>query len=153
MTLIIKKCSISELEAAPNFSELLAEYAKELVVDGAPKFNAKMEMYHNLEKVGALQLISAYVNDILIGFVTVLTSIFPHCGVLMATTESLFVLKQHRKTGAGLKLIRAAEDHAKERGSPCLFISAPFGGILADVLPHVGYRETNRVFFRSLKSA
>ena len=142
--------TVAEFAAEPNFQELLDEYAKELVVEGAPKFGAKMEMYYTLEAANALSVFVAYLDGVAIGFVTVLTSIFPHCGVLMATTESLFVLKQHRKTGAGLKLIRAAEGHAKERGSPCLFISAPFGGNLAEVLPHIGYIETNRVFFRKL---
>ena len=146
----ICKCTVSRLESAPNFSDLLAEYATELVVDGAPPFSAKMEMYYNLEKLGSLQAIGAFLDDKLVGFVTVLISIFPHCGVLMSVTESLFVAKEHRKTGAGLKLIRAAEEYAAERQTTCLFISAPFGGNLAEVLPHIGYVETNRVFFRKL---
>ena len=89
-------------------------------------------------------------HELLVGFVTVLVSVFPHVGVLMASTESLFVAKEYRKTGAGLKLIRSAESCAKEGGAPCLFISSPFGGNLAEVLPQVGYTETNRVFFRNL---
>jgi GNAT superfamily N-acetyltransferase len=149
----VKKSTVSEIEAAPNFSELLAEYAKELVVEGAPPFSAKLEMYHQLENLGALQVFGAFFDNALIGLVTVLVTILPHCGVMMAVTESLFVFREFRGTGAGLKLIRVAEDNAKERGSPCLLISAPFGGDLAEVLPHVGYTETNRVFFRNLKDA
>ena len=150
MTLSIRKCTVFEIENAPNFSALLAEYATELVVDGAPPFSAKMEMYHALEKTGSFQVLGAYLEDKLIGFVTVLVSVFPHVGVLMAVTESLFVAKEYRKTGAGLKLIRAAETYAYERDAPCLLVSAPFGGNLAEVLPHVGYAETNRVFCRKL---
>jgi len=150
MSVVIRKCTVGEIEAASNFPDLLAEYAAELVVDGAPPFSAKMEMYHILENAGALQAIGAYLEDLLVGFVTVLVSILPHVGVLMAVTESLFVAKEHRKTGAGLKLIKAAENCAQERGTNRIFISAPFGGNLAEVLPHVGYVETNRVFFRSL---
>ena len=150
MAVVIRKCAITELEAAPNFGDLLEEYAGELVVDGAPKFSAKMEMYYTLEKTGSVQAIGAYCDDVLVGFVTVLLSVFPHCGVLMACTESLFVAKEYRKTGAGLKLIRTAENYVRQKGSPCLFVSAPFGGNLAEVLPHIGYVETNRVFFRNL---
>ena len=150
MAVVIKKCTVAELEGAPNFADLLAEYAGELVVEGAPKFSAKMEMYYMLEKSSALQVIAAYVDDTVVGFVTVLLSVFPHCGVLMSATESLFVAKEHRKTGAGLKLIKTAENYARQKGAPCLFISAPFGGNLAEVLPHIGYVETNRVFFRNL---
>lgn len=110
-------------------------------------------MYGVLEKSGVFHTIGAFLADKLIGFVTVLVSIAPHVGVFMAVTESLFVAKEHRKTGAGLKLIRQAEACAVERGAPCLLISAPLGGNLAEVLPHVGYTETNRIFFRKLVNA
>ena len=146
----VRLTTVSEIESSSNFSQLLHEYSTELVVEGAPAFSAKMEVYYNLERIGSLQAIGAYLDDELVGFVTVLVSVFPHCGVLMAVTESLIVAKAYRKTGAGIKLIRAAEECAKGKGSPCLFISAPFGGNLAEVLPHVGYVETNRVFFRKL---
>jgi GNAT superfamily N-acetyltransferase len=78
----------------------------------------------------------------------VLKPVIPHYGVAIAVTESFFVGKEYRKSGAGLKLLRAAEAHAE--GAPGLLVSAPVGGTLAEVLPHLGYRETNRVFFKEL---
>jgi GNAT superfamily N-acetyltransferase len=72
----------------------------------------------------------------------------PHYSVRIAVGESFFVSAEHRKTGAGLKLLKAAEDYAKEINSSGLLISAPLGGNLAEILPHVGYVETNRVFFK-----
>ena len=65
-----------------------------------------------------------------------------------AITESFFVAKVHRDSGAGLKLLRAAEQKARALGSPGLLVSAPFGGTLVQVLPRAGYTETNRVFFK-----
>ena len=70
----------------------------------------------------------------------------------VATTERFFV-KAHRKTGAGLRLLRAAEEKARALGSPGLLVTAPFEGDLFQVLPRVGYQETNRVFFKSLAEA
>lgn len=151
-SVVVRPCTILDIENAPNYAVLFQEYASELVVEGAPPFSVKWDVYHTLEDSGALQAIGAYLDNILVGFVTVLVSVFPHVGVLMAITESLFVSKEHRKSGAGLKLIRFAEKTASESGAPCLFISAPFGGDLAEVLPHIGYVETNRLFFRKMKN-
>lgn len=136
-----------------NLPEILEEYSKELIVKGAPPACAKMELYHQLEAAGVLQCFGAFLYDALVGFVTVLITVLPHYGVTMAVTESYFVIQEFRGTGAGLKLLRHAESYAKEKGSPCLLVSAPASGTLAAVLPHVGYIETNKVFFRSLKDA
>ncbi len=115
-----------------------------------PPAIANAEMYMNLEKAGSLHTIGAFLNDAAIGFITVLLSVIPHYSTLLAITESFFVAKAHRNTGAGLKLLRAAEDCAKEHKSPGLLVTAPFEGDLFRVLPRLGYRETNRVFFRKL---
>lgn len=148
----IRKCTVAEIEQASNFKDLLGEYSKELVVDGAPPFSAKMDLYHQLEKNGSWQGFGAFLDGKLIGFVAVLVTILPHCGVIMAVTESLFVLRGYRKTGAGLGLIRKAEEYAQEKGSPCLLISAPTGGDLEKILPKLQYTQTNSVFFRSFKN-
>lgn len=153
MPVLIRRVSVAEIDHAPNRDYLLAEYAKELVVDGAPTADAKMEMYYQMERSGAMELLGSFCDDILIGFVTVLVAVLPHYGVVMSVTESFFVLKEFRKTGAGLKLKAAAERNAKGRGSPYLLISAPKGGDLAMLLDHSDeYTETNRVFFRELKN-
>lgn len=153
MSAIVRKCTIAEIENAPNFYELLEEYGKEMVVDGAPPFKAKIEMYRQLESLGSLRPFGAYVGDKLVGFITVLVHVFLHVSVVMAVTESFFVLKDYRNTGAGIFLRRTAEKHAKSSGSSTLFISAPKDGPLADALSKMDeYTETSRVFFRSLKN-
>lgn len=150
----IRKCTVAEVEQQPNFSELLGEYAKALVVKGAPPAKAKMELYYQLEKSGSFQAFGAFVYGQMIGFVTVLVTVLPHYGVAMAMTESYFVIESFRGgTNAGKLLLKAAEKYAKKRGSPCLLVSAPSQGDLAKVLPHWGYVETNRVFFRGLDNA
>ena len=66
-------------------------------------------------------------------------------------SESFFVEMSQRKSGAGLKLLRTAEKFAKDFGAPGIFISAPYGGTLAEVLPMAKYRETNRVFYKDFR--
>jgi len=149
MGLEIRNCSISELEKSPNISELLEEYVAESSIHGLPHPSAKVDIYKTLESVGAIRVIAAFYSDILIGYVIVLCSVLPHYSEIVATTESFFVAKKYRKTGAGLRLLREAEEYAKKNKSAGLLVSAPLGGVLAEVLPNFGYRETNRVFFRS----
>lgn len=144
--LIIKQCSINEVLNSKN---LLDEYASESGIDGLPLPTAKGDMYNHMESTGSLHTIGAFLDEVLVGFITILTPILPHYSVLIAVTESFFVTKNNRKNGAGLKLLRTAEKYAKEKGSPGLVVSAPYGGSLAEVMSRIDYKETNRVFFKS----
>ena len=45
---------------------------------------------------------------------------------------------------------QAAEEVAVMAGAGGLYVTAPTGGRLERLLPHVGYHETNRIFFRGL---
>ncbi len=154
MSILIKKCTVEEIENTPNFFSLVDEYADEVKVAGAPSISIKKELYRTLERAGVFQFFGAYINDSLVGFITVLCTVLPHYGVIMAVSESFFVAKQHRRTGAGTKLRYAAENHARDVGAPCILISAPTGGVLEKALSCLHeYKETNRVFFRSLANA
>lgn len=146
----IRQISVHDIEREQNFPELLVEYAEESSIAGMPPPSAKMEIYRNLEASGALYVIAAFFDGVLIGFITILAPDLPHYSAIVAVSESFFVAKKYRKTGAGLKLLRRAEDYAKAIGSPGLLVSAPFGGKLFEVLPGAGYKETNRIFFKEL---
>ena len=149
MSVVIKKCSISEIEANPNFLDLHQEYWDESAVVGLPPPNEKMAVYKLIENEPSFTAFGAFIDDSLIGFVVVLTTTIPHYGAMIAVTESLFVGKAYRRTGAGLKLIRTAQRYARNAGSPAIAITAPYGGQLSKVLPLMGYRKTNETFLRS----
>lgn len=144
----IRHCTIADIEQQPNFAELIDEYAAEASIHGLPHPAAQLPMYHALEDAGALYCFGAFHGPVMIGFVTVLTHVMPHYGATASTTESFFVAESHRKSGAGTRLLQAAESYAKSRGSTGLLISAPHGGKLSQVLPKAGYRQTNDVFFK-----
>jgi GNAT superfamily N-acetyltransferase len=148
--LSIAPSSVADLSAVPEFPALAAEYAAESAIDGLPPPSAKIETYRRLESAGMLHAFAARLDDALVGFITVLAPVLPHYGVPVAVSESFFVAKAHRGSGAGLRLLRAAEDKAHALGSPGLLVSAPFAGNLFKVLPRVGYVETNRVFFKKV---
>lgn len=146
---MIQICTISDLESQPHIHEMLDEYAQESAIHGLPHPKVNIETYRALEKVGAIHILGAFLEEKLIGFFVVLSPVLPHFGVKVAVAESFFVSKEHRKTGAGLKLLKAAEAYAMAVGSCGLLVSAPMNGILSEILPNVGYNETSRVFFRS----
>ena len=148
MALVVRPISVKEAEDDIFFDHLLSLYADESSIDGLPKPKADMNMYGLMEGAGAYHLFGAYFDGLLVGFIGLISQSLPHYSVKITITESYFVAKAYRSTGAGLKLLRTAENHAKDMGSPGLLVSSPYGGDLAKVLPGVGYRPSNVVFFK-----
>lgn len=148
--LTIETCSVGRLEGADNFQPMLDEYANELAMPGLPHPKAKIETYHQLEQLGILQPIGAFMGSKLIGVIIVLMAANQHYGLSIAVSESFFVCQDYRKTGAGLKLLRAAEKYARSKNSPGFFVSSKSGSSLEMILPNVGYTENNRTFFKCL---
>ncbi|WP_158271564.1 GNAT family N-acetyltransferase [Pseudomonas sp. HMWF032] len=150
MGLIIRSCTVAEVEQSGALQELLAAYGAESSISELGKVNASFEQYRQMEASGALHIIGAFGPE-LIGLASLLVYGLPHyAGRRVCAMESFFVAPAARRGGAGLKLLRAAEAQARELGAAALMVSAPVGGRLASVLPRTGYRETNRVFVRGL---
>lgn len=148
--MIVQPSTIQRIEDSPNFWPLIGEYADESAMAGLPRPAPNMDLYRRLEAIGALHAFEATDDDGLIGFISIVGTEIPHYGRILAATESFFVAKAKRSTGAGLKLLRDAEAKARTLGSPGLGVSAPIGSHLAELLPKLGYTQTNAVFFKRL---
>ncbi len=153
MAVDIRPTSILEMELQPGIHDMLEEYAAESAIKGLPHPAAKAATYKNLEALGTLFCFGAFEMDDLIGYIQVMLPVLPHFDLMVAVTESFFVLKDYRKTGAGLKLLRVAERFVEEKGSPGLLVSAPLFGDLCEVLPMVGYQPTSCVWFKNFASS
>lgn len=149
-SLTIRPCSVDDIQNAPNIGALMEEYATEAHNPEQHSPDVQWAYYRKLVELGAMQPIAAFVGAELVGFAGVLVNEMPHHGKKLAITESLFVASAHRKGGVGLKLIRAAEEIARNVGAVCLLVSAPHGGALEKVMPRLGYRHSNSTFVRSL---
>lgn len=148
----IRHSTVDEFFAHPDAPALLAEYAIEASIPGLPAPHPYRTAYNALERSGAMSLLVATDGDRLLGFLALIVSVNPHYAAMIGVTESYFVAQAHRKSGAGMRLLHAAENLARQSGAEGLLISAPAGGRLAEVLDGYGeYRETNRVFFRGLR--
>jgi hypothetical protein len=150
MTITIKRCALADIEAAPNLPAMLDEYGAESSIDGLGAQNMQGEAYRMLESSGLLHIVGAWAGDDLAGFIAVLVSVLPHYGKTVCVSESYFVAAAHRKTGAGLLLLKEAERIGEEYGAAGFLLSAPLGGRLVSVLTAKGYRHTNEVFFKPL---
>lgn len=147
----VRQCSFLEVGAFKELPALVDEYAAESAIGGLPTPHYVPENYLPLERAGVAQLIIATNEDRLIGFVVVIVTINPRYDVPVAAFEVFFVGSEYRKGGAGMLLKRAAEETAKAMGAIGIFAGAPIGGRLEQILDRCsGYRETNRVFFKSL---
>jgi GNAT superfamily N-acetyltransferase len=115
--------SVAAIFDAPNAADLIRAYAKECLI---PDAQPQRMTYEAMERTGVLQCFAAYAGpegaSLLIGFVSVICAVMPHCGKRLATVESLFVEPDYRDTGAGVDLIAAAEQCAVNSG--CLAITA-----------------------------
>lgn len=149
MTTILP-CTLGDVFDSPDAAALLSEYARESAIDGLPAPTPCREIYAHIEQTGALHLFSAMHDGKLIGFLALLVSVNPHYSTPLAVTESYFVASEYRYTGAGMGLLRAAEEHAAKLGAAGFLVSSPSAGRLSEILPRTGYRETNRVFFKAL---
>jgi len=148
---MISKVSFKDLHEAPNFNDLLEEYIDESANPLLPSPKYQVDTYYALESAGVLHCLASYTQDsVLSGFLTLIVTPMPHYGAIIAASESYFVGGAYRQSGAGLKLLDAAEDLAKELGAAGVLVSAPVGGKLEEVLPRAGYAHTNQLFFRGV---
>jgi len=151
MPVTVRPCTYSDVESAPAFEAMLDEYGDESSVDPAWRPVPQGDTYRALEANGVLHVLGAYLDDEMVGFLSILVTVLPHFGRVAAVTESFFVTPAARKTGAGLHLLREAEALALGRGAEGLLVSTPAGGALDRVMGHLySYRLTNRVYFRGL---
>ena len=143
----IEKVSFTALLDSP----LLKEYAAECSIPEIGEIKPSALLYASMESKGFQHCFGAFQGDMLVGFASLLTTVYPHYSVKCATLESLFVGKQYRKMGAGTDLMRFVQQFAKEAGCKAILYSAPAGGQLERVLSNrKSMRRTNTVYCQPL---
>lgn len=125
--LSIRPYSIAELETAPNVDALLEEYAREGITEGLGPVVAQWWLYRKMEDAGLLHVIGAFLDDTLVGFITMVVMQRPHYEALIASYESYFVAESASKSGAGIALRNAARDLAASMGAIGMVFNAAVG--------------------------
>jgi len=134
--------------------ELIAEYAAECSIPAIGKISPQAGMYEALEQSGVFRCFGAFDGDSLVGFGTVITTVFPHYGKKVATVESLFVASGSRRGIAGAELLKTIDTHAKDAGCVAILYSAPADSRLEKLLSgKKNFSRTNTIFCRSLPTS
>ena len=145
----IRRCAFADIEHAPNLTKLMDEYGAESAMIALGPQRPQFPTYRLMEEIGTSHSFGAFQGEDLVGFIIILVAVLPHFGLRVASTESFFVTCSARKGGTGLRLLRQAEEFAKELGAVGFFVSAPIGSRLESVMPKAGYSEASKIFFRS----
>lgn len=137
-----KVCKISDLVksdyAKESFKSLIA--TQWLEVDHRRKtseLDVDFDKYVQMEELGVHYIVFAYEGVNLIGYCSMFSSPSPHTKEMTALTDSMFILKEYRKSGLGSKLIKAAEQEAVSRGCKHIMVtfknSHPHPSIVEDL--------------------
>jgi len=129
--------------------ELLAEYVAECSVPALGQPEPQWEMYQRMQAAGLVQMFGVYVDGGMVGFASVLVSVMPHYGFIAATVESLFVAQAHRSSGAGARLMKTIERHARDRECRAVFYGAPAGGKMEGLLEK-RYARASSMYYKPL---
>lgn len=146
----VRLCTAQEIYGADNAAALWAEYAAESAIPEIGEHNPQTGMYRAMEDAGLLHTFGAFRGEALVGVLSMLVSMIPHFGRVIASTESFFVREADRKSGAGMVLLKMAEGRARELGAVAFYASSPVGSRLERVLGRVGYRPANTLFVKGL---
>lgn len=131
----------------------MSEYADECQISGLPRCKYDGSTYYLLENLNVVHFAAAFVNGVLVGFSSLIVTRMPHYSQVLAVTESIFVSKEHRGSGAGMMLIREMEFIARDMSAIGILVSAPTGGRLNALMPNIGYSHTNEVFLRQFNDS
>ena len=128
---------------SPDAADLISAYSSECL---DPNAQPQRALYAELEKKGVLRCFAAYSgpDNLLIGFISVLSAVVPHDGHLISTIESVFVYSSYRHTEAWDRLLTAAEQYASEIGCHIISCGPRVGSRLDKVLTRrPGYKPTH----------
>ena len=107
--------------------------------------------YQTLEAAGAMLSLGLFKGDDLVGYS--INNMFTHShygGLLVCQNELLFLAKAHRRGMAGVRLIAATEEIARERGADIMLWHAKPRTTLDRMLPRMGYRTQDIVYSQVL---
>lgn len=107
--------------------------------------------YHAMDAAGMLIVLGAFVGDALVGYsLSFIAQHLHYADLRYVQNDLLFVDAAHRNSRAGLQLIRATEDAAREAGAQMVIWHAKQGTTLDALLPRLGYRVQDVMYSREV---
>jgi len=146
----IKLATVDEMLA--KASVLFEEHYEEIALNKqVMKLKPDEKAYHNLEKANQLFILSAWQDDVLIGYSVNFVLNHPHyADLVLAQNDLLYIKKEMRGSRAGLKLIKQTETHAKSLGCKLMLWHAKEDTTLAHMLPRLKYGVQDIIYSKEL---
>lgn len=125
-------------------------YARESALADMPTPLPDLNAYRALENNGSLIIVGAFLDSNLVGFMACHLAYVPQYGAVVGMTLVFFVDPRYRKKGTGAHMLALVEQKAQQANASGLVIGAPADSRLAKAAPMLGFRETNRLYFKRL---
>ncbi len=133
-----------------NLPALIADYAQGARYKSFDK-QVDLDMYKSLYGAGVLDITGVFDEGCLVGFFTIILTRIPHAkGQKIASADSLFLAPRCRKGVAGVRLIKAIRQRAKDLGADTLFIATGTDTKADRLLSHLGMERLSTMWAERL---
>ena len=146
----IRLATVDEMlaEATTLFEEHYEEIARNKEV---MKLKPDEKAYHKLEEANRIFILSAWQDDVLIGYSVNFVLNHPHyADLVLAQNDLLYIKKEMRGSRAGLKLIKETEKHATSLGCKLMLWHAKENTSLSAILPRLKYAVQDIIYSKEL---
>ena len=146
----IKLATVDEMlaKASVLFEEHYEEIARNKEV---MKLKPDKKAYRNLEEANQIFILSAWQDDVLIGYSVNFVLNHPHyADLLLAQNDLLYIKKEMRGSRAGLRLIKETETHATSLGCKLMLWHAKENTALGAILPRLKYGVQDIIYSKEL---
>ena len=107
--------------------------------------------YRNLEEANQIFILSAWQDDVLIGYSVNFVLNHPHyADLVLAQNDLLYIKKEMRGSRAGLKLIKETETYATSLGCKLMLWHAKENTALSAILPRIKYGVQDIIYSKEL---
>jgi len=149
----VRESTVDELMQSGQAETLFAEHWDELASHKSIlPLRPNVDHYRTLESTGMLLILTAWADEVMVGYSVNFMTPTPHFGgLLVVSNDLLFLSKPYRKgTGLGRALLKATEAHGLRRGGKLMMWLAKPESPLAWLMDKLGYVPQEMVFTKGL---
>lgn len=148
----IKEIDVSEEDIQIGIEALMYEHFDET---SSPESRDKLKLdwkkYIQIQEVGNLILLGAFSEGILVGYVClILAEPLHYMKTIVAVSDTIFLAKEFRQSSAGIRLIKEAEEEAKNRGAFSVCWYAKENSSLEKIFRKKNYKVRDIIFTKEL---
>jgi len=115
------------------------------------KLNPDLQKYKEAERIGIFSCLGLYDGEKLIGYsAIIITNNWHYSDLIQAYSDVLYVHPDYRNKVWGVKLIKATQKMAKDKGAGIIFFHGKPNTVFESIMPRLGYSTQDIVFGKEL---